>query len=58
MKVYRIQCNTYDEDGTSHSFLTGIYISREITENHKPEDYEWSWEEVAYEVIEQEIIEE
>ena len=20
MKVYRIQCNTYDEDGTSHSF--------------------------------------
>ena len=39
-------------------FLPGIYISREIAEKHKPEDYEWPWEEVAYEVIEQEIIEE
>ena len=36
MKVYRIQCNTYDEDGASHSFLPGIYISREITENLNP----------------------
>ena len=58
MKVYRIQCDTYDEDGTSHSFLPGIYISREIAEKHKPEDYEWPWEAVVYEVIEQEVIEE
>ena len=50
MKVYRIQCNTADEDGISHSFLPGIYISREIAEKHKPEDYEWPWEEVTYEV--------
>lgn len=58
MKVYRIQCNTVDEDGTSYSFLPGIYISSEIAEKHKPEDYEWPWEEVTYEVIGQEIIEE
>ena len=55
MKVFRIQCNTVDEDGISHSFLPGIYISREIAEKHKPEDYEWPWEEVTYEVIEQEV---
>lgn len=46
------------KNGTSHSFFPGIYISREIAEKHKPEDYGWPWEEVAYEVIEQEIIEE
>jgi hypothetical protein len=58
MKVYRIQCHYYDEDGESHGVMPGIYISREIAEKHKPEDYEWPWEEVTYEVIEQEIIEE
>lgn len=57
MKVYRIQCNTADEDGISHSFLPGIYISREIAEKHKPEDYEYPFEEGEYEVIEQEVIE-
>ena len=57
MKVFRIQCNTEDEDGISHSFLPGIYISIEIAEKHKPENYEWPWEEVTYEVIEQEVIE-
>ena len=57
MKIYRIQCNTEDEDGKSHSFLPDIYISREIAEKHKPEDYEWPWQEVTYEIIEQEVIE-
>ena len=57
MNVYRIQCNTADEDGISHSFLPGIYISREIAEKHKPEDYEYPFEEGEYEVIEQEVIE-
>jgi hypothetical protein len=58
MKVFRIQCHYYDEDGESHGVMPGIYISREIAEKHKPEDYEWPWEEVTYEVIEQEVIEE
>lgn len=57
MKVYRIQCNTADEDGISHSFLPGIYISREIAEKHKPEDFEYPFEEGEYEIIEQEVIE-
>ena len=29
------------KNDTSHSFLSGIYISREIAENHKPKDYGW-----------------
>ena len=40
MKVYRIQCNTADEDGISHSFLPGIYISREIAEKFALSEFE------------------
>ena len=57
MKVYRIQCHYYDEDGESYGVMPGIYISREIAEKHKPEDYEYPFEEGEYEIIEQEVIE-
>lgn len=38
-------------------FARNLYFKRN-SRKHKPEDYGWPWEEVAYEVIEQEIIEE
>ena len=57
MKVFRIQCNYYDEYGESHVFMPEVYISKEIAEKYKPEDYELPWEEGKYEIIEQEIIE-
>ena len=38
-------------------FVGNLYFKRN-NRKHKPEDYEWPWEEVTYEVIEQEIIEE
>ena len=57
MKVFRIQCHYYDEDGESHYIMPEVYISKEIAEKYKPEDYEYPFEEGEYEIIEQEVIE-